>query len=58
LNDLPLADLRAANDRIDDGVFVVLGARNAMQALGSYGSGSSMQVRERLGEWQARLGMG
>ncbi|MCA9064927.1 MAG: argininosuccinate lyase [Planctomycetaceae bacterium] len=56
LKELPLAELQQANDRIDDGVYAVLGAREAMQALQSYGSGGEGPVAEQLSRWRERLG--
>ncbi|MGE4000524.1 MAG: argininosuccinate lyase [Planctomycetaceae bacterium] len=56
LADLPLADLQAACDVIDDNVFSTLGAENVVNALQSYGSGGRESVAQRLGEWRTRLG--
>jgi argininosuccinate lyase len=55
LQDLSLADLQQASDCIDDGVYAVLGARRAMQALRSYGSGGEGPVAEQLNRWKRRL---
>ncbi|MFV0446211.1 MAG: argininosuccinate lyase [Planctomycetaceae bacterium] len=55
LKDLPLEELQQASDRIDHGVYQVLGARPAMQALQSYGSGGEAPVAEQLTRWQQRL---
>jgi argininosuccinate lyase len=54
LADLPLNDLRAASNLIDDSVFQVLGARNAASALVSYGSGGRERVAEQLAAWKKR----
>lgn len=55
LADLSLAELQQASDRIDHGVFQVLGAANACAALVSYGSGGPARVREQLQRWRTRL---
>jgi len=55
LADLPLADFQAACDRIDEDVYQILGTRNAVAALVSYGSGGRDAVLERLAEWKRTL---
>ncbi|MCA9035513.1 MAG: argininosuccinate lyase [Planctomycetaceae bacterium] len=55
LNDLSLNDLRAACDLIEEDVYQILGAENAMKALQSYGSGGQSSVTERVREWRERL---
>ena len=54
LAELTLPQLQAACPQIDAGVFKILGAKQAADALCSYGSGSPQQVRQRLAEWQLR----
>jgi argininosuccinate lyase len=55
LRDLPLEELQQASDRISADVFQVLGARRAMEALSSYGSGGREPVAEQLSRWRERL---
>lgn len=56
LADVSLADLQAVCPLIEEDVRNVLGARNAMRALKSYGSGGEESVRARVAEWKQRLG--
>jgi argininosuccinate lyase len=55
LADLKLNELQAVCDKIKTDVQNVLGARNAVKALASYGSGGPLAVQDRLREWKARL---
>jgi argininosuccinate lyase len=55
LADLSLKDLQAACPQIAQDVFNTLGARNAVKALTSYGSGGAVQVAEQLSRWRERL---
>lgn len=55
LQDLSLAELQTACDRIQDDVYSVLGTANAMNALCSYGSGGADRVREQVAAWKQRL---
>lgn len=55
LADLSIKDLKSACSRIEEDVYQVLGARNAMKALSSYGSGGEKSVLARLAEWRQRL---
>ena len=55
LNDLSLEDLKAACPVIEEDVRNILGARNAMKALQSYGSGGEESVKARVAEWKSRL---
>jgi len=57
LADLPLADLQAASELIDDSVGSVLGTQNAVNAFKSYGSGGREPVARQLAAWRERLGM-
>ncbi len=52
---LPLSDLQAASNVISEDVYSILGARNAMNALQSYGSGGTTSVKARIAEWKQRL---
>ncbi len=58
LSDLPLEELQAACDKIGDDVYAILGTKNAVAALGSFGSGGAEPVAERMREWRERLGLG
>jgi argininosuccinate lyase len=55
LADLSLEDLKTACSVIEEDVRSILGARNAMRALQSYGSGGEESVSVRLAEWKQRL---
>lgn len=55
LQELTLAELQAAAPEIDEQVYNVLGAANAVAALTSYGSGGHGPVREQLQKWQSRF---
>lgn len=55
LADLKLDDFREACDLVDSEVFNVLGTRNAVAALCSYGSGGQEAVAEQVAIWRARL---
>jgi argininosuccinate lyase len=57
LCDLPLADLQAACDLIDEDVSEVLGAKNAVAVLCSYGSGGRKPVETQVARWRERLGI-
>lgn len=56
LADLKLEELKAASDLIDETVFDVLGAENAMAVLQSYGSGGKDPVAKQVAAWKERLG--
>ncbi|MCA9116922.1 MAG: argininosuccinate lyase, partial [Planctomycetaceae bacterium] len=56
LQDLSLEQLQAACDRIDESVYQVLGTRNAVAALNSYGSGGKEPVAAQVARWKERLG--
>lgn len=55
LADLTLAELQTACELIDQNVFDVLGAQNAMRVLQSYGSGGADRVAEQVDAWKQRL---
>jgi argininosuccinate lyase len=55
LAQLPLQDFRAAHPAIDDGVYGVLGAENAVNAFVSYGSTAPAQVEAQLARWRQKL---
>ena len=55
LSDLPFEDLHQACDLIEQDVTSVLGTRNAVAALQSFGSGGAAPVAEQIEFWQQRL---
>ncbi len=55
LADLSLEELQAACELIDENVFNVLGAENAMNVLQSYGSGGIDAVANQVASWKHRL---
>ena len=55
LADLALADLQSAAPQITADVAQVLGAKNAVAALQSYGSGGRKSVLDQLERWKERL---
>jgi argininosuccinate lyase len=55
LADLSLEELKAACDLIEQNVYSVLGAENAMRALISFGSGGEQPVADRIAWWQNHL---
>ena len=55
LADLTLTELQSVCDLIEEDVFEVLGAENAMAALSSYGSGGREPVRVQVAQWRERL---
>ena len=55
LSDLPLSELKEVCDLIEEDVQQVLGTRNALNALQSYGSGGPDSVNARVAEWKQRL---
>ncbi len=57
LADLTLEELQAASETIDAGVFEVLGTKNAVAALISYGSGGKEPVAEQTRRWKSRLNL-
>ena len=55
LADLSLDDFRQSCPAVGDDVQSVLGVRNAVAALRSFGSGGRQPVEEQLAKWQVRL---
>ncbi|MBC7966080.1 MAG: argininosuccinate lyase [Fuerstia sp.] len=55
LSDLPLQELKEVCDLIEEDVKNVLGTRNALYALQSFGSGGPASVNARIAEWKQRL---
>jgi len=56
LADLSLEELKTACDLIEQNVYSILGAKNAMRALISFGSGGEQPVADRIAWWQNHLG--
>jgi len=52
---LPLSDFQAAHESLDEKVFEVLGARQAVNAFVSYGSTAPEQVAGQVRLWKERL---
>jgi len=57
LADLTLSQLQSANPLIEEDVFEVLGAVNAMSALCTLGSGGREPVLQQVGAWKEKLGV-
>lgn len=57
LNQLSKEELCAECDQIDDSVYNVLGAANAVQAMKSYGSTAPEQVRCQIDLWKNKFGL-
>ncbi len=55
LAEIPLEDFQEANAKIDQDVFQVLGAENAVSAFKSSGSTAPDQVQVQLDQWKDRL---
>jgi argininosuccinate lyase len=55
LVDLPLDEFQSHCSQIDEGVYRVLGATNAVDVLCSYGSGGKQPVEEQLARWLKEL---
>jgi argininosuccinate lyase len=55
LAELPLTDFREADPGLDDGVYQVLGARQAVAAFVSYGSTAPVQVEQQVSAWRQKL---
>jgi argininosuccinate lyase len=57
LAELPLDEFRAAHPQLDESVYEVLGAGNAVRAMQSYGSTAPQQVDGQIARWKERLDM-
>ena len=57
LVDLSLEDLKCACELIEQDVYAVLGAKNAMRALISFGSGGEQPVADRITWWIEKIGV-
>jgi len=55
LADLPLADFQEALPDLDESVYAVLGPRQAVAAMTSYGSTGPEQVGRQVEHWKERL---
>ncbi|HWC88889.1 MAG TPA: argininosuccinate lyase, partial [Pirellulales bacterium] len=55
LAELPLSDFREADPSLDQGVYEVLGARQAANAFTSYGSSGPARVAEQVAAWEKKL---
>ena len=55
LSDLSLEDMKASDDRVDEGVFEVLGTLNANAVLTSHGSGGRGPVAGQVAKWRERF---
>jgi argininosuccinate lyase len=55
LSELSLADFRRADSSLDEDVYQVLGAANAVEAFTSYGSTASTEVDRQIQGWRSRL---
>jgi argininosuccinate lyase len=56
LADLPLEQFREAEPTLDERVYDVLGAENAVDAMKSYGSTAPTEVARQIKDWKNRLG--
>jgi argininosuccinate lyase len=57
LNDLSLEEMQSECELIQEDVRKVLGTKNAVAALKSYGSGGRLPVEQQLARWQKQLGL-
>ena len=55
LAEIPLKKMQAYHAEIDDSIYQVLGAENAIRSFRSYGSTAPDQVKQQIERWQARL---
>ncbi len=57
LSQLTLAEFQTFSPTIDNSVYDVLGAENAVRTLTSFGSSGPQRVREQIAIWRAQLGI-
>jgi argininosuccinate lyase len=57
LRQLTVADFQSLDPQIDESVYQVLGAENAIRAFQSYGSTAPGQVQHQIDEWKKSLGL-
>jgi argininosuccinate lyase len=55
LAELPLADFQAAHAPLDESVYEVLGAQQAIRAFRSYGSTAPAEVEKQVMRWRERV---
>jgi argininosuccinate lyase len=55
LSELTLDEFRQNSPAMNEDVYAVLGVRNTVAALSSYGSGGREMVEEQLRRWEERL---
>jgi argininosuccinate lyase len=55
LAELPLSAFHEADPTLDEGVYQVLGARQAVMAFVSYGSTAPAQVEKQIAAWRQKL---
>ena len=55
LTDLPLAEFHEVCDELDESVFEVLGAKNAVAAFASYGSTAPDEVARQVKLWKEKV---
>lgn len=55
LSGLRLEEFREASEELDESVYQVLGADNAVRAMQSYGSTAPEEVRKQIEHWKRRL---
>ena len=55
LADIPLAEFQEALPSLDESVYGVLGVKQAVAAMQSYGSTAPEQVRRQVERWKERL---
>ena len=56
LAELPLEEFRRAHAELDETVYEVLGVRNAVAAMVSYGSTGPEQVKRQIARWKEAIG--
>jgi argininosuccinate lyase len=57
LAELSLEEFQSIDPSLDQSVYDVIGAENAVKALTSYGSSGPAEVRRQIDAWQNRLGL-
>ena len=55
LADLPLSDFQEADAGLDESVYDVLGVKNAVEAMRSYGSTAPAEVDKQIARWKERF---
>jgi argininosuccinate lyase len=55
LADLPLAEFQNIDAQLDQGVYQVLGVKNAVAAFASYGSTAPAEVARQIAHWKEKL---